>query len=241
MDFFSVLAGEGKLVWWRHERLPLPLRYLTNDADHSLSDELSKALKLAESVAITLRDGVRRLAVLLLIPYCDSKSKNPDYFTPHISQNKRFDAAEKQAEIEEANGFKRTKKRPNPIDERVRGFAPELRYWSRLENEFRQMIVGLAKARGDAEEPPEGWAAEMWSEWIKALRRVTQQAFDEVVGGIGANARNLRAAALAAAWFNAEISSQTYGRAKNGGDESDLPDMDAANDASSANAEGDGE
>ncbi len=237
IDFFCAKAIKGGLLWWRHERLPLPLSFLSDD-DGSLSEELNKALKLSESVAITLRDSVRRLAVLLLLPYCDSK--NPDYFLPRgqfkppeTRSARRESAKKKQTGIE----TKINKDKPAEINARVRSFAPELRYWSRLENEFRRMIVDLARARRDAGTMG-NWHIETREGWAKALKRVARQAFDEIGGGIGANARNLRAAAIAAAWFNAELASQSYKHSKRDRDESDSSDTGEADDA---NAEGDDE
>lgn len=196
VDYFGLTtkrSDPAKLLLWRHERLPLPLRYLS---DGELCAHLQVALKTSESIALALVGSVRRFTVLCLIPDCDEK--NPDWFTPLLKKEKRAASMKLQQEIEKKNGYKRTAKKPNPLDKRVEGLAPELRYWSHLESEFRHLLIKLAKDKTRWQEARESW-------W-RTLARVARQAFGEIVIGAGASERTLRAAALAERWFDREMS-----------------------------------
>ena len=62
---FGLCGKQAKVNLWRHERLPLPLRYL-RDAD--LVGTLSQALGIAEDCGGALRGATRRLAKLVLVP-----------------------------------------------------------------------------------------------------------------------------------------------------------------------------
>jgi CRISPR system Cascade subunit CasA len=61
----GLCTDKAKVHFWRHERMPLPVRFL-DDVD--LLKSLENALTEAEEVARLLRDGVRRLAAEALAP-----------------------------------------------------------------------------------------------------------------------------------------------------------------------------
>jgi CRISPR system Cascade subunit CasA len=72
---FGLLTDARKtasVVLWRHERLPLPLAYLTED---QLRQRLEEALTLADSVVRALGTGIRELAKLLLAPASDDPKR----------------------------------------------------------------------------------------------------------------------------------------------------------------------
>jgi hypothetical protein len=61
---------------WAHERLPLPLTYLT---EPHLVESLRLALKLADEVHKHLRDSIRLLAKLLIAPLSnDKQARQPE-------------------------------------------------------------------------------------------------------------------------------------------------------------------
>jgi hypothetical protein len=61
---------------WAHERLPLPLAYLT---EPFLVESLKLALKLADEVNKQLRENIKLLAKLLIAPLSnDKKARQPD-------------------------------------------------------------------------------------------------------------------------------------------------------------------
>lgn len=70
LDVLGLAVDRARLLFWRHERLPLPLRYLH---DEELVAVLRQALGLAETVAGHVHDSVRRLAQLLLAPDSDQR------------------------------------------------------------------------------------------------------------------------------------------------------------------------
>jgi CRISPR system Cascade subunit CasA len=61
----GLCTDKAKVHFWRHERMPLPVRYLD---DIDLVKSLETALTEAEEVARELHDGVRRLAAENLAP-----------------------------------------------------------------------------------------------------------------------------------------------------------------------------
>ena len=189
IDFFCLTTDGKKPTSWRHERLPLPLSYLK---DELLCDELRRALKVSESIAKVLVASVRRLTTLLLyLPDCHLE--NPTWFSPLLKQKAREEAEEQQKKIES----KKKRELPQVIDKRVKTFAPEMRYWSRLEDEFRRVLVALARDFNL-------WA-EQRERWAKVLERVALHAFNEIAIGLGQSTRTLRAVAIAEHWLKAEM------------------------------------
>ncbi len=78
LDLIGLCTDRAKVLFWRHERLPLPLEYMDKKP---LLDKLREALKLCEDVAEALRMSARELARFLLAPRCDQRGApkpNPD-------------------------------------------------------------------------------------------------------------------------------------------------------------------
>jgi hypothetical protein len=67
LDLYGLCAarGEARVLLWRHERLPLPLRYLV---EKDLLHALRRALELAEGAAGALERCVRIFCRLMLAP-----------------------------------------------------------------------------------------------------------------------------------------------------------------------------
>jgi hypothetical protein len=68
VDVLGLRTDRAKVLFWRHERLPLPLEYLHNDA---LVTALKGALSAAERAAKALTTAVRKLAELIVAPSAD--------------------------------------------------------------------------------------------------------------------------------------------------------------------------
>ena len=76
IDFFGFTVDRAKPLFWRHERLLLPLAYLDNP---ELLAKLGEALTVAEAVAEALRDSLKALARRLLSPQVDAPNgRKPD-------------------------------------------------------------------------------------------------------------------------------------------------------------------
>jgi len=69
LDLYGLCSDRAKVLFWRHERLPLPLAYLE---DKELLSSLRRALNFAEDVNRALRSATNTLATLLLTPDSDS-------------------------------------------------------------------------------------------------------------------------------------------------------------------------
>lgn len=116
-------GAQAKIVLWRHERLPLPLDYLTVKA---LRDSLRDAITLAEEVSALFTRGfgggpkqkpyprpMRVLAEALLAGISDRRPDGGD------------------------------------IERQVNHFGAERAYWSALEVPFRRFMVDLAAEQAD--------------------------------------------------------------------------------------------
>ncbi len=78
LDVMGLSTDRAKVLFWRHERLPLPLEYLDNKAPlHRLKD----ALEVCEAAGKDLGMSIWELSRYLLAPNCDqggAASANPD-------------------------------------------------------------------------------------------------------------------------------------------------------------------
>lgn len=76
LDLYGLATDKAKVLFWRHERMQLPLAYLH---ERDLLAELQRALSLAEEIADALRESVCVLAKLLLAPESDRRDgRKPD-------------------------------------------------------------------------------------------------------------------------------------------------------------------
>jgi CRISPR system Cascade subunit CasA len=72
VDLFGINLDQFKVLFWRHERLPIPPAYLS---DRGLYEGLENALRLAEDSGRSLNGATRRLAELLS---SRDESRRPD-------------------------------------------------------------------------------------------------------------------------------------------------------------------
>jgi len=68
LDLYGICGNRAIVVFWRHDRLPLPLAYLS---DKELYDRLHAALRLAEEVGKAVRLADWKLAQLILAPQAE--------------------------------------------------------------------------------------------------------------------------------------------------------------------------
>jgi len=84
---FATEKGKAaSVILWRHERLPLPLPYLGEDATELLNS-LKDGLTLAENVGKQLNQACRRLAQLVLFP---NKGENGGLTKPQSQEAEKF-------------------------------------------------------------------------------------------------------------------------------------------------------
>ena len=75
VDVFGIGSTRAKIDFWRHERLPLPLAYLS---DKHLADSLREALELTETTAQNLNRAIWTMATRMLAADLDRKPKAED-------------------------------------------------------------------------------------------------------------------------------------------------------------------
>lgn len=221
LDFLGMVAKDASPLFWRHERLPLPVRYLNNE---DLVDELEKALWLAEDAARFLVGSARRFILQILLP--ESLNKNRDYFRPSLNFKEEQAVEKTQLKLE------RDKKKDlsKIINARVETFSPGTHYWPRLENEFRVLLLGLARDLNSWQQQRERWQ--------KAVKRAAETAMQEAISGTADSTRTLRAAAIAQGWFEGKFRRRCddYLLGVETADEADEADGDEDNDEQEDNA-----
>jgi hypothetical protein len=178
LSVFGVDANKNDVRLWRHERLPLPLRYL---AEVELLQELKDAVELAEKVGSLLKEHLTLLAQYVLIPDWDQLSD--------ADRKKQRNAIRK-----------RTQGKSSKLDHFLETLNCERPYWVRLDLPFRRLVVDLADPRhSNKEHIP-------ISEWATAVRNAACDAFDNATRAMETSARGLRAAAEARARFKGRVS-----------------------------------
>jgi CRISPR system Cascade subunit CasA len=75
LDLLGLSGERAKPLFWRHERLPLPLAYLR---DPYLVQALARTLRLAEDGGRALQRAVYRLATLALVSDASQGGREPD-------------------------------------------------------------------------------------------------------------------------------------------------------------------
>lgn len=189
VDFFGLCVRRASPLFWRHERLPLPVVYLSNQ---KLCDELGEALKFVEIIAKLLWRSVDRMAVIHFLP--DLRFEFANWFNSYLPILKKREAEER---FDKYRKSKEHKKKFGDIDDLTKSLAPELRYWSRLETPFRRLLLALAEDLSKWKDERENWADE--------LEKTALLAFGEVAFSLGNSPRSLRSVSIARSWLEAEL------------------------------------
>lgn len=186
LDFFGLRTDQAKTLFYRHERLPMPVAYLR---DNDLCDELKEALKFSEDVALLLKKSICRASTLYYLP--ESRFEIEDWYRPFCSKaEKEFDKYKKGKEVKDK--FKPV----GEIPKLVKTLAPEFRYWSRLETPFREHLRILAKDKTKWKESRKQWANKLYETSYKAFLEATQN--------LGNSPNALRSISISQNWFKAE-------------------------------------
>lgn len=177
----------ASVIFWRHEILPLPLDYLTNE---ELVTALKDALELVERIGATIttrakvrvkqkrgasrEDWVWGLGFVLTMP------DEPDVISEE--QKERIKELEKHV-------------------------APERAYWSRLETPFKRLLVDLPEDRTTDHYGSTVYGRERLPEWAETIRRAAKEAFRVSSAAVGESARSLKARAKAETKFSKRLNS----------------------------------
>lgn len=160
----------AKLLFWRHERVALPLAYLDDDEAGGLRrTELRKALQLAEDVGRLL------------------EGKNLEV----TSAGKMVRAPSPMRRL--AQELLRTK---GDTTQLVKHLALTQVYWAALEEPFRRFLTRLPGDVKDADGDVSYGAVE-WPRWRETLRAAARIAFQRTTEGLEQTAAGLRAVSLA--------------------------------------------
>ena len=84
VDVFGLRSNRSKVLFWRHERLPLPIAYLE---DAELAECLRDALGLTETIAQVLNDVVSNLAKEIL---GNPESQDIRHLTSHLGAERAY-------------------------------------------------------------------------------------------------------------------------------------------------------
>lgn len=205
IDWLSDLAGDDKIPWsttfqlaimglvtskakvslWRHERMPLPLKYLEEKNEHLLG-KLRDALDVAESVGRLLGSGFVEVEIT------DKKGKRKHMPVPspllilasNILKPDEPEKADKDA---------------------VRSFAdslsPSRPYWAQLGISFNELVTQLPRDKTRENE----YGKTVLPRWAKAIRFAALTAFEETTNSFDRSGRMLKAVTLAENEFHIQL------------------------------------
>lgn len=167
----KVESGQPKLIFWRHETLPLPLAYLDQ---RELVESLKIALKLAERVGRILKAAVYAAMIQLKK---DIAATSPQEAIRALDFTDGNDRA--------------PKRRPDLIGDHVKALAPDRDYWAQLERRFRDFISSLAK-----ESDSSGRTRQLGIWFYRFLAPMAEHAFASVTRALTKSQRDLHAIAI---------------------------------------------
>lgn len=176
IDALGLATDRAKLLFWRHERLVLPLPYLGDDAlGGHLRSALREALGLAERVGQLMDDT-----------FVETRIGNGEKPTKRPSPLRVL-----AQELLGANG---------DIGAVIRHLNPGRVYWAALEGPFQelldQLLAEMAGQQLDGDGATEGDSAAL-AAWRQATRTAALKAFRAATQGLDRTARTMRAVALA--------------------------------------------
>lgn len=175
---------QGPVILWRHERLPLPLSYLSPEGK-PLRDELSSALQVAEGVGRLFGTGSFSVTV--------KSGKTTHVFSPAWVLAKELLTMNPERTL--------SKQRKQDVVALINHFAAERTYWAQMEPPFRRLMVALAEDPAMNQSREQHFDAVLCS-WKEEIRSIAWRTFTEFVSALESDTRSLRAAAIAQSRFN---------------------------------------
>lgn len=162
----------ANVILWRHERLPLPLKYLE---DENLVRRLKQALDLAERVGWLFEGG-----------FFDKKEQHPRPLQILASALLPLDRTGKPDRKEVSN--------------LVKHLSPGRPYWAQLGISFDQLLTELAGDRVEADgEVTYGVKTLPW--WTEEVEKAAWKAFQDTTRSLDRSARMLKAVTQAERTF----------------------------------------
>jgi len=182
MDVVGMISDQASILLWRHERLPLPLKYL-EEKNENLLGKLRDALEVAESVGRLLGSGFVEIEIT------DKKGKRKKLSVPGPLRI-LASIILKPDEPEKAD--------KDAVRSLVDSLSPSRPYWAQLGISFNELVTQLPGDKTGENEY--GKTVLPW--WADKVRQAAWAAFNETTGSLDRTARMLKAVTLAEDSFN---------------------------------------
>lgn len=170
LSVMGLITDRASISMWRHERLPLPLRYLEDDR---LIARLKETLDLAEEAGRLLGSGFVEV---------QGKDKRLQVPAPMRILAQEILPKDQNGKVD-----------PDAARALVDSLSPSRPYWATLGILFNRLVTGLA---GDKSADGEyGGTLLPW--WTEEVRKAAWQAFREATDSLDHSGRWLRAVTLA--------------------------------------------
>jgi CRISPR system Cascade subunit CasA len=169
---FGLVSFQATISLWRHERLPLPLKYLQ---DETLVLSLKEALEIAEETGKLLTPG------FITIKFLDKKGnqKSASVRSPLWNMVKLILFPETDIQKIGSNQKKE-------IEDMINSLSPSRSYWAALGIAFNQFLIDLAQ------DETEGRIKSL-SEWAKEISKAVCDSFEETMRSLDQTGRILKA------------------------------------------------
>lgn len=181
----GLVTSRAKVSLWRHERLPLPMKYLEADSEYLL-DKLRDALEVAENVGRLFGAGTIKTL------YIDKKGKDKTVYIPSPLYMLASEMLPKD---------QKGKADPDAIKSLVNSLSPSRPYWAQLGVSFNELVTKLPADKSGENEY--GKTVLPW--WADKVRQAARDAFREATSSLDRTARMLKAVTQAENSFSIQL------------------------------------
>ncbi|MDY6916487.1 MAG: type I-E CRISPR-associated protein Cse1/CasA [Chloroflexota bacterium] len=166
----GLTTDRANISMWRHERLPLTLKYLEGER---LIAKLKEALDLAEGVGRLLGPGFVEV---------QGETKKPKVPSPMWTLAQEVLPKDQKGKVD-----------PNAVRALVDSLSPTRSYWASLGISFNHLVTALP----DDESPDGEYGASVLPWWADEVRKAARRAFREAIDSLDHNGRWLRGITVA--------------------------------------------